>query len=195
LANQPGSVNSLTWNNTDALIFAGTTAGLREINVGKGTEVALGDRSDFTCVAFSPDHTYLAVATRAGFVSVFSLATSRFTRLLKRSSSNTSLAWSPDSTMLAVGGNDQLVDIISIQTKASVNKRSTGSSVNSLSWDPNGSGRLAIAQGDGTVHVWDTTQNTVRIGTGHNGAVMTVSWGHNYLASGSADTNVILWHV
>jgi serine/threonine-protein kinase len=189
-------VSSLAWSADAANVFVGTLgAGLHEIAVDEQQITHVGLRTLINTIAPSPDGRYLATGLKSGAVTVSSLVDGRAPISLNLQESVFGLAWSPDSELLAIGGSDQKVDILDIATRNIVKSKTTDSSVNGLSWEPGTANRLAIAQADGTVSIWNMTNDTLITGTGHNGPVITVAWSKQHLASGSADKTIIVWNV
>jgi serine/threonine protein kinase/WD40 repeat protein len=195
--NLNSEVSSLAWTGNDMAIFIGTLgAGLQEIFVNRKFATQLGLKGVIDTIALSPDGRFLAVGFGGGMVNILSLPSGRlFTSVNRRTNAILGLAWSPASNLLAIGGSDQRVDILNIATRSTVQSTPTNSVVNGLSWEPNNSGRLAIANNDGTISIWNTVNNTLTPGTGHTGPVRAVAWGNRYLASASADQTIIVWNV
>jgi serine/threonine-protein kinase len=200
-ANSPhdldNEVSALAWAVNDGNIFAGTLgAGLFEVSVNrKRPTPIINTGNEIDTIALSPDGRYLAIGLQSGQVTIYLLQNGRSIYNDRRTGSIFGLAWSSNSALLAIGGGDQRVDILNITTRSIVNSKVTQSGVNSLSWESGNTGRLAMAQEDNTISIWNTTNNTLISGTGHTRAVRAVAWGGRYLASASADNNVIIWNV
>ena len=149
-------------------------------------------------VAFSPDGSLLAVASRIG-IWLYDAATSRELALLfGHTSEVTSVSFSPDGSTLASGSSDYTVKLWDVATRQNI-ATLTGhtSSVISVSFSPDGS-TLASGSRGNTVKLWDvaTRRNTATL-TGHRHWVNSVSFSPDgsTLASGSSDYAVKLWDV
>jgi eukaryotic-like serine/threonine-protein kinase len=195
--NQGAEVSSLAWTPGNGFIFVGTRgAGLHEIAVIKAHVTQLGTNTVIETLALSLNGHYLAIGLRSGIVTILSLPGGKlFHTYSRRANSVYGLAWSSDNTLLAIGGSDKIVEVMDITTRSIANSLVTTSGANSLSWEPGNTGRLAIAQTDNTMVVWNTNNNTTMLGTGHTGAVTAVEWNSRYLASASADKTIRLWKV
>jgi serine/threonine-protein kinase len=194
--NLSNEVSSLAWAPDAGSVFVGTLgAGLHKITVDEQQVTRIGPKTQINALASSPDGNYLALGLKSGAVTVSSLIDKSLPVLLNLQKSVFGLAWSPDSGLLAIGGNDQKVDLLDIATRKIVQSKTLNSSVNGVSWAPDNSHRLAIAQADGTVSIWNTINDTLISGTRHNGPVITVAWGSQHLASGSADKTITIWNV
>jgi WD40 repeat protein len=156
----------------------------------------LSPRSTVGALALSSDGRYLAALLGRRSVIISSVPDGEpvYNYVSRGGNSIFGLAWSTNN-LLAVGGSDQTVDIIDVMNQEVVKSHTTQSTVHSLSWDPNGSGRLAIAQENTTISIWNTTNDAVISGTGHTGAVTAIAWSNQYLASASADKTIIIWNV
>lgn len=189
-------VSSLAWTVDGASVLVGTLgSGLRDITVVDASVAPIGPKTlDVDTIALSPNGQLLATGLKSGLVTISSVADKRLPPLFNLQRSVLGLAWSPDSQALAIGGNEQKVEILDIATKKVVKSKTTSSGVNGLAWATDNTNRLAIAQVDGTVGIWDIPNDTLISGTGHQGPVIAVAWGNKALASGSADKTVIVWN-
>ncbi len=105
------------------------------------------------------------------------------------------LAWSPNSTMLASGSADATAKVWDVATATVKHTLLHSNSVNGVAWDPAGTGRLATACSDNSVNIWDVSSSARTTYSGHDSSVTSVAWGASGLASGSADTDIIIWQV
>ncbi len=149
-------------------------------------------------VAFSPDGSLLAVASRIG-IWLYDAATSRELALLTGHTSEvTSVSFSPDGSTLASGSRDATVKLWDVATRRNI-ATLTGHRhyVSSVSFSPDGS-TLASGSWDYAVKLWDVaTRRNIATLTGHTRLVSSVSFSPdgNTLASGSSDYAVKLWDV
>jgi serine/threonine-protein kinase len=194
--NLNSEVSALAWTGNDTAIFVGTLgAGLQEIIANRRFPILLSQKSVIDTIALSPDEHFLAIGFGGGMVNILSLPNRKLvTNANTRANTIFGLAWST-SNLLAIGGSNQKVDILNITTKNIVNSTTTNSIVNGLSWEPGNTGRLAIANNDSTISIWNTANNVLTPGIGHTGPVRAVAWGNRYLASASADQTIIVWNV
>ena len=56
-------------------------------------------------------------------------------------------------------------------------------------------GIVTTLNSDGTVNIWNPGKGQQIIYSGHNGAVLAVTWTATQLASASKDKSVILWQL
>ena len=87
--------------------------------------------------------------------------------------------------MLASGSVD-LAKVWDVATEHVEHLLPHSGTVKGIAWEPNNTGRLATASTDGSVSIWDLNSSARTIYRGHRGAVMSVSWGFNGLASGAS---------
>lgn len=101
--------------------------------------------------------------------------------------------------LLAAAGFDQSVQIWSLLTGQSVHELVAPNMSYSVAWEPAGGSRLAVANGDATVGVFDCrTGNNLSTLVGHTSGVRSVAWGRSpagslLLATGSEDQTARIW--
>ena len=148
-------------------------------------------------VAFSPDGSLLAVASRIG-IWLYDAATSReLALLLGHTSEVNSVSFSPDGSTLASGSWDNTVKLWDVATRRNIaTLEGHRNNVYSVSFSPDGS---TLASGSHReVKLWDVaTRRNIATLEGHTSAVISVSFSPdgNTLASGSSDNTVKLWDV
>jgi WD40 repeat protein len=158
-------------------------------------------------VAISPDGKVVAEASQAGIIRASSriILWGRDGNEIRRFGEPRyfckNLAFSPDQKTLAVAleagisgfGGIQIWDVGSGRLTERINK---SNSVLGLVFSPDGS---KLAAGDGnSVVVWDTAEwKVIRQFKGHDGQVHSLAFSADgkWLASGSADTTVLVWAV
>ncbi|MGZ6385577.1 MAG: WD40 repeat domain-containing protein, partial [Ktedonobacteraceae bacterium] len=192
-----GVVSSVVWINSGERLLAGTLGnGLHELLLNTNIATKSTARAFIHALSLSPDGKYLAAALDNGNVAITSLQ--EIPRKVSLHHIHTeavhSLAWSQDSTMIASGSVD-IAKVWDVATEHVEHVLPHNGTVNGIAWEPNNTGRLATGSTDGSVNIWDVNSSARAIYRGHSGAVMSVSWGLNSLASGGADHNIIVWKV
>ena len=156
-----------------------------------------GHTSSVRLVAFSPDGTTLASASRDSTIKVWNLATKENIATLRHTHSILSVAFSPDGTTFALGAPDSTIKLWDIATKENIaTLEGHTHRVRSVAFSPDGA-MLASGSSDRTVKLWDiATGRTIATLEGHESWVYSVAYSPNgtMLASGSDDT-VKLWDV
>ncbi len=105
-----------------------------------------------SCLGFSPDGQFLAVAGQEGYVKVWQVDSKKLIATLDHSIAWIDcLAWSPTENLLAFGVNRQL-KIWHPDSQETINLDFVSSSVFSIAWHPTGK-YLAVA-GNGGVKIW-----------------------------------------
>lgn len=193
-ANWGAAISSVAWTKDDQGLFVAMLGvGTRELLLNTGTRQGKFSHSIAHAIALSPDGHYLAVALDDGVVTVTDVLTHKTTARRSHSGAVLAVAWSPDSTQLASGGVDAVAQVIDVLTDHRIHSLPHDGPVNGIAWEPANTGRLATASADGNVRIWDVNSSTRTVYGGHGGPVTSVAWGANGLASGSADTTIIIW--
>ena len=190
------AVSSIAWLADEIRLFASTLGdGLRELTVSTGVKSARTMRAIIHAIALSPDGNYLAAALESGIVAVVHLRALPRTIVTNHNSSAPvlALAWSPDSAMLASGSADTTARVWDVTTGHIIHSLPHSAAVNAVVWEPTYTGRLATASADGTVNIWDVYSSARTTYSGHGGSATSLAWGSSGLASGSADTTIIVW--
>jgi len=190
------AVSAVAWKTDGNELFVGTLGNSVHEALLSGNSVT-GRNAHVTvlALALSPDGQHLATGLESGNIAVTNLQEqprrpvvySGHTRPVR------ALAWSSDSSMLASGSADTTAQIWDVATGRSIHTLQHSEAVNGVAWDPTSTGRLTTASADGNVRLWNVARETSTVYGGHGGAVTSVAWGSNGLASGSADTNIIIW--
>ena len=192
------AVSSVIWYPDEKRLFAGTLGnGAHEIVLETRTVMGSPIKASIHALAFSPDRRFLAAALHSGVVAIASLQETPHKFVLHHihSAPVLALAWSPDSTMLASGSADATAKVWDAATATVKHTLLHSNSVNGVAWDPAGTGRLATACSDNSVNIWDVNSSARTTYSGHGSSVTSVAWGASGLASGSADTDIIIWQV
>ncbi|HEX9135091.1 MAG TPA: serine/threonine-protein kinase [Ktedonobacteraceae bacterium] len=196
--NLGAAVSSVIWNATGDRLFVGTLGnGGHELVLNTNTRTGNWLRAFIHALALSPDGRFLAAALDNGNVAISSLQETphRVSIHHMHTAAVLSLVWSPDSTMLASGSADTTAKVWDATTEHVEHLLPHNGAVNGIAWESTATGRLATACSDGSVNIWDVNSSARTIYSGHGGAVTSVAWGLNWLATGSADNNIIVWQV
>jgi WD40 repeat protein len=156
-----------------------------------------GHQDSVWSVAWSPDGSKLATASKDNTAKVWDAATGRelFT-LHGHLRSVESAAWSPDGSKLATASEDRAVKVWDAATgRELLTVYGHLGDVMSVAWSPDGS-KLATASRDNTAKVWDTgTGRELLSLRSHQGQVLSVAWSPDgsQLATASSDKTAKVW--
>jgi WD40 repeat protein len=158
---------------------------------------ALDPLSAVSDVAWSPDGTRLASASRDGIVHIWDTESAMLLSTLQgHTSLVSSVAWCPDGTRLASASYDGKVLIWNVKNgKALSTLEGHTDQVFDVAWSPDGL-RLASASWDETVRIWNVEREESLITLEeHMNPVTSVSWSieDSRLASASSDGTVYIW--
>lgn len=147
-------------------------------------------------LAWSPDGTRIATASRDGTARIFDTASGHCERVLSGHGAMVEMvSWSPDSTRIATASRDHTVRVWDAATGERV-RVLTGATdvVRGVAWSPDGQ-LIAGASRDLVVRVWDATTGELRHALrGHRANVLGVDWSpQGRLATASHDRTVIVW--
>lgn len=150
-------------------------------------------------VAWSPDGSRLATASRDGTARVFDARSGRSVLVLSSDGSMVeSVAWSPDSSRVATAGRERVIRIWDASSGDPVRLLTGMTDVGrQVAWSPDGE-HIAATSKDGVVRVWEVDADTpVRELRGHRDDVWGVGWSPDStrLASASHDQTVIIWNL
>lgn len=220
-----GPVYSIAWGGKDITRYIASTGADQTVKVidmdydpdvyGGSPPISYtyrGHKDSVNSVAWSPDGTRFASASRSGLV--------RVTKIVEGPSNITtysgfsviggndvltytghqgavySVAWSPKGSYLVSASADMTVQVWdATHGKLLVTYREHGSAVTSAAWSPDGT-RLVSASKNGIVRVWDATNGkTILTYRGHAKEVTSVAWSSDggRLASASTDGTVHIW--
>ena len=194
-------------------VLHGAAQDYMKLGLPNGAKARLGKGRLTADIAYSPDSTHIAIATKIGTWLYNTRTSEEHLLLVKHTYPVTSLVFSPDSSMLA-GGCDHSVRR---RFKAYISHKPTSPSiiylwdvaigehlktfghisrVESLTFSPDGT---MLASGSGSaISLWDIeTGNHIKSLIGHIGAVYSIVFSVDgmMLASGSADKSIRLWDV
>lgn len=190
------SISSLAWRNDSKRLFVGTLgAGVHELLLSSGERAGKSAKTSVHAIALSADETFLAVGAASGQIIILNLGTLKYTSYHHHIGPVLALAWSQDGTMLASGGADTTAQVWDPVSGTILHTLPHGGAVNGVAWEPGNTDRLATASADSKMRVWDVNSGDHRVYSGHWGAVTSVAWSFNGLASGSTDTDIIVWSV
>ncbi len=192
------AVSSVIWNASGNRLFAGTLgSGGHEISPATNTVTKSLIRSFVYALAISPDGGFLAAALGSGSVAILQLQGLQHPLRVHPIHSATvlAIAWSPGGRMLATGSADATAKVWDPLTGTIEYSLPHSAAVNGIAWDPAGTGRLATASSDNSVNIWDLNESTRTTYSGHEGPAMSIAWGSGGLASGSADSTIIIWQL
>ncbi len=167
-----------------------------EWGLPEGAKARLG-KGQVDELAYSPDGTLLAVASRIG-IWIYDTDTLQERALLTGHTSGvTSVSFGPDGRTIASGSWDHTARLWDVATATQKGTLTVPGGCQSVSFSPDGS-TIATGSYDRTVHLWDVATETQRgTLTGHTGPVNSVAFSPDgkTIASGSADNTVRLWDV
>jgi eukaryotic-like serine/threonine-protein kinase len=190
------SISSLAWENNGKALFVGTLGvGVHELLLNTGERPGRSNKTYIHAVALSPSGNFLAIGAASGQVVIVNTVTFKYAFYRRHTGPVLALAWSQDGTMLASGGSDSTAQVWDPTTGATLHSLPHDGAVNGIAWEPGNTGRLASASADSKVRVWDINSGGYKVYTGHGGAVTSAAWGLGGLATGSADTDIIVWRV
>jgi serine/threonine protein kinase/WD40 repeat protein len=190
------SISSLAWRNDSKALFVGTLgAGAHELLLSSGERPGRSAGINVHAIALSPDGNYLAVGAASGQIIILNLGTLKYTFYHHHTGPILALAWSQDGTMLASGSADTTALVGDPISGTILHTLPHGGAVNGVAWEPGNTARLATASADSKMRVWDVNSGDNRVYSGHWGAVTSVAWSFNGLATGSTDTDIIVWNV
>ena len=159
-------------------------------------------------IVFSPDDRLVAFFSESGFIEVCDTATGAVRICLGTQSAGAmnprrdtmgNLVFSPDSRLLATWtGADDVIRIYDLKTGHaffSLPPHGPLSERDCFAWSPDGK---MLAVGHSTIQIWEVaTMKLRREFDGHQGAIRSLAFSPDggLLASGSADTTVLIWDV
>ncbi|KAB8238710.1 WD40-repeat-containing domain protein [Aspergillus alliaceus] len=189
------------------------TIRLWDVKAGKELQTLTGHSSWVSSVAFSPDGSTLASGSADDSIALWHIKAGKDLQALTGHSDQVdSVAFSPDGSTLASGSLDRTIRLWDVKAGKELQTLTGHSSwVSSVAFSPDGS-TLASSSADNTIKLWDVkagkelqtlTGHLAQAGkelqtlTGHSDQVTFVTFSPDglILASGSADTTLILWDV
>ena len=193
-------ISRVAWSRDGANLFVSTLGGgLQKITLRDKTIEQKGTKAAFRSLALSPDGRYLALGADGGYIAILTLPELRRLHVARiHKGSIRTLAWSSDSMQLASGGIDKTIQIFDISSQQVVHSSTYSGVVDDIAWRPaggQGADRLAAALANGEMHTWVPDNDVHAIYKGHTGAVTSVSWSAQGLATGSSDKTIIIWNI
>ncbi len=195
-------ITGLAWSDNGALAAITASGELALWQDNKFELLVTADDCSLSCVGFSPDAQYLAVAGQKGEVQIWQLGQSGSYELTTTTKAEKawidSLAWHPSKNLLAYGVNRQVVIWDAAKQQVAVSLDFANSSVFDLAWRPH-SDFLAVS-GHGEVKIWqlDNWNHEAQVPEPEilevPGASLNCAWSGDgsYLASGNLDRTVSL---
>ena len=166
-------------------------------NLPEGAIARLG-KGGINEIAYSPNGSRLAVATRIGIWLYDTHTSTEVALFTGHTEAVISVSFSPDGSMLASGSSDKTVRLWEVATGEHLHTL-TGHSrfVLNVTFSPDGA-TLASGGWDGTIRLWEVaTGRYLRVFRGHTSYVLNLAFSPDgqTLASGSQDATVRLWEV
>ena len=130
------------------------------------------------CVAWSPNGSQLATASKDATIKIWDAATGRELKtLLGHEAGVVSVRWSPDGELLASAAQDNTIRVWDVAAGAStVEMDASNRSLRDVAWNPDGT-RLASCGNDSVVRLWDPKSGEMTLELkGHVGVLESVDW-------------------
>jgi len=188
-------VSSLSWATNNQGLVAGTLgSGDDDILLKSGRVIKSAQNFTVHALAFSPDGHLLALAFDDGNIGIYEVNSRHGRTFHRHLGAVLCLAWSSDGSQLASGGADHTVHIMDASSGHPLKTLLHHAPVNGVAWEPAGTARLATACDDGIARIWSLSGNN-HLSYKTSAALTSISWNSNGLAAGSANHNVLIWHV
>jgi WD40 repeat protein len=156
-----------------------------------------GHQDSVWSVAWSPDGSKLATASKDNTARVWDAATGRELLVLRgHLRAVESVAWSPDGSKLATASEDRAAKVWDASSgRELLTVYGHLGDVMSVAWSPDGT-KLATASRDNTAKVWDAVTGRELLDLpGHQDQVLSVAWSPDgsQLATASSDKTAKVW--
>eukprot|EP00961_Rhodomonas_salina_P278551 3763447-Rhodomonas_salina.2 len=138
---------------------------------------AHGHNDGVTCVAFSPDGTVLASASRDARVRLWTVCDGQEICLAGHNSAVNCVSWA-DDVRLASAGLDGRVIVWNTAKAVAQQTLWHEAAVNWVAWGPNG--HVASACEDGEITIWDVMSGTHNRTLAHTSPATSVAWGPSH---------------
>ncbi|MFA1538517.1 nSTAND1 domain-containing NTPase [Actinomadura monticuli] len=169
--------------------------GTVRVHAGDGPRVLRGHTDEVWDVAWSPDGTRIATASRDRTARVWTADGAQESVLAEHGDWVRAVAWSPDGARLASASDDRTIRLQNPDGSAPLVLRGHEDTVRAVSWSPGGD-RIASGSQDGAVLIWEPrTGLRVTALTVPQGAVRALAWSPDgaHIAALSGDRAVRVW--
>jgi WD40 repeat protein len=137
------------------------TAILWDAQTGQALYTLTGHEGRVNLALWSPDGSYVGTAGEDGTLRIWDAANGELKRTIDTSGAVSSLAWAPNSVRIVSGHGDGTLRIWEVASGRLLETlRGHEGLVTDLKWSPAGDDRLASADGNGNVRLWNAAPST-----------------------------------
>jgi len=150
-------------------------------------------------IAYSPDGTYLATASRDKTIKLWEVETGRLLRTLTgHTKSVSAVCCSPDGKYIASGSDDETIKIWDARSGNCVKTFKGDGDICSVAYSPDGAYLASSSSKDKTIKLWDVASEIcIKTFQGHTDYIASTAYSPDvaYLASGSKDKTIKIWDI